>query len=214
MKTKQIILVGLCATLAGLNPPSAAAQTAGSQLAGETKTTAHLTLARSDATSSNKPVELSWGLDEIVKLSKAKVNESVILAFIENSETAYNPTAQDIIQLRELEVSSQVITALMRRGEGLRETAREAQKQIQAEQAAAVAAAPTPANTQSANAVPVSTVTYIGYPRYYTYPSYNYGYCYPGSYSYPGYYAYSYYPRFSLGVHLGGGYYGGGRHCR
>jgi hypothetical protein len=176
-----------------------------------------LTLARNGATTSNQPAKLSWGLDEIAKLSKAKVDESVILAFIENSETAYNPTSQDIIQLRELGVSSQIITALMRHGEGLRQTARESQKQVQTEQAAAVAAAPAPATTQPTTvynppatyAAPVSTVTYIGYPRYDTYPNYNYGYCYPGSYYYPRYYGYGYYPRFSLGVHFGGGHYGG-----
>lgn len=212
----------MCGTLAGINSFSVSGQTANTQPAGKTETTAPLTLAQSDAPTSDKPVKLSWGLDEIVKLSKAKVDESVILAFIENSETAYNPTAQDIIQLRELEVSSQVITAVMRHGEGLRQTARETQKQVQAEQAAAVTAANTQATTAynppAAWAEPVSTVTYIGYPRYYTYPSYNYGYCYPESYYYPRYYAYSSYPRFSLGVHFGGGYYRGsygwGRHCR
>lgn len=221
MKTTHFFLVAVCGTLAGLNPFSVAAQTANPPPKGETETILPLTLAKTDATEANKPVQLSWGLDDIAKLSTAKVDESVILAFVENSETAYNPTAQDIVQLRELGVSAQVITALMRHGEGLRQTARESQKQVQAEHATVTATANTQPATvyhvPAASEAPVSTVTYIGYPRYYSYPDYNYGYGYPNSYYYPRYYAYGY-PRFSLGVHFGGGYYrgyyGGGRHCR
>ncbi len=180
--------------------------------------------AKTDVPAPDKPAKLSWGLDEIVKLSKAKVEGPVILAFIENSETAYNPTAQDIIQLRESGVSSEVVTALMRHGENLRQTARAAQKQVQAEQTATVAAAPVAATTvyemPPTYTAPVSTVTVIGYPRHhsYAYPAYNPGYCYPGSYYYPRYYSYGYYPRFSVGLSFGGGYYRGhhgwGRHCR
>lgn len=220
MKTTRLLLVALCGILAGLNPLSARAQTANTRPTAETESTAPVTMAKTNRNAADKPDKLSWGLDEIVKLSKAKVDESVILAFIENSETSYKPTAQDIIQLREQGVSSPVITALMRHGEGLRQTARESQKQVQAEQAMAVAAAPSPATTvyqaSATYADPVSTVTVIGYPRYYSYPSYRYGY-YEPSYYYPRY-SYGYYPRFSLGVSFGHAYHdryhGGGRHCR
>ena len=209
MKTMRCSLFTLCGTLAVLNPISVRAQTANPQPAGETKTACRFTLAAVEATKADKPVKLSWGLDEIVKLSQARLDESVILAFIEHSQTAYNPTAQDIVQLRELGVSSQIITALMRHGGALRQTARESQEQVQAERAAAVAAATTPpaCQTTAVSRAPVSTVTYIGYPRYYSYPANSYGWYAPGYY-YPRSFAYGCYPGFSFGVRFGGGYHG------
>lgn len=211
MKTICVLTVGLCVAWAQSNPLLAA---------GASKAT---------ETHNSGQAKLSWGLDDIVKLSKAGVDETVILTYIKNSGVGYNPTAQDLIQLRELGVSSLVTAALMQRGGEVRQAATvEAQKQAQAAAPAAANAQPAPVYAAPATYVaPASTVTYIGYPRY----SYTYGgYCPPTYYSapyYPRYYGYygGYYPRVSFGVNFGhvrfsgfhggsGHYRGGFRHCR
>ncbi|TAL07284.1 MAG: hypothetical protein EPO07_00485 [Verrucomicrobia bacterium] len=140
--------------------------------------------------------QLSYGLDEIAKLNKAGTDQSVIVAYVENSPTAYRATADDIIQLREAGVSSAVLTAIMRHGSELR--ARAAQSQTAtatvAAQPAVVAA---PAFTYVAPEVyspPTVSVVYVG-----SYPSYgcSYGwYGYSGCYGYPRYSS-CYYPRFN-----------------
>lgn len=224
MKTIRILFIGLCGALAGSSPLFFAGQTANGQpaAANSPKTAAADNTSPANAKTGNvaatKAPKLSWGLDDVVKLSRAGVDESVILTYIQNSGVAYNPNAQDIIQLRELGVSSQITTVLMQRGGEVRQAATvEAQQQFQAAvPAAAPALAPTVAQPATvyaapAYAAPVSTVTYIGYPR----PSYTYGY--GGGYS-PGYYSYPYYPqysgyygypRISFGVNFGGIRFGG-----
>jgi len=196
MKAIRILVIGLCGTLAGSSPLVFAGQTANDQAAGANNTSSANTKAGNVA--APKAARLSWGLDDIVKLSKAGVDESVILTYVNNSGVAYNPTAQDVIQLRELGVSPQITAALMQRGGEVRQAAAvEAQKQAQATAPAAAPAQPAPVYTPPATYVaPASTVTYIGYPSY---PSYNYSY---GGYYGPNYYSYPYYPRSY-------GYYGG-----
>jgi hypothetical protein len=173
-----------------------------------------------------KAARFSPGLEDIVKLAKAKVDESVILTFIQNSPVAYNPTAQEIIELRELGISSQVISALIRRGDEVRQRAAETAKQSQA------AASPPATQNQSSASVPSSvqpTVVYpvisptviSTYPRYYYAPPYRHyypSYYYPSYYScYPrGYYG-GFYPSISFGLHFGGAHFRGHhgfRHCR
>jgi hypothetical protein len=168
-----------------------------------------------------RPARLSAGLDDIVKLAKAKVEESVILAFVQNSPVAYNPNAQEIIKLRELGISSEVITALIRRGDEVRQRIADRAEQTRP-------ANPPPAtNDQPSASVPSPvqpTVVYYSaasptvvytYPNYTYVPSYRYypGYsCYPGGLYYGGYY-----PRLSFGVHFGGAYFRGHhgfRHCK
>jgi len=167
--------------------------------------------------SANNAPKLSWGLDDIAKLSKAGVDESVILAYINNANVGYNPTAQDVIQLRELGVSAQITAALMQRGGEVRQAATvEAQRQGQAATPvmAPRAAQPTAEYAAPTYAAPVSTVTYIGYTGY----TYGYAGCYsPSYYSYP-YYSrsygcyggyYGFYPGISFGVNLGSAHSGG-----
>ncbi|HEU0040161.1 MAG TPA: hypothetical protein VFR76_12900 [Verrucomicrobiae bacterium] len=169
--------------------------------------------AKAENVAATKAPRLSWGLDDVVKLSKAGVDESVIQSYIQNSGVGYNPTAQDIIQLRELGVSPQIAAALMQRGSEVRQTATvEAQKQAQAAAPAAAPAQAAPVYTEPATYVaPASTVAYIGYPSY----AYSYG----GYYG-PSYYSYPYYPRYygyyggfypgvSVGFRFGSGYSGG-----
>jgi len=175
--------------------------------------------------------QLSPALEEIVKLSKAGVAESVTLAYIQTSPTAYALDAQDILRLRELGVSSPVVTAMMQHGDELRRSAAAASHQTQSTAVAratpSAVPAPAPVSYAPSPSYPANSVsvTYIGYPRSDCYPGYvGYGY---GGWS-PSYYSYA--PRFgygafgprvgfglSYGVVYAGytrGYYGGYGRCR
>ncbi len=174
-------------------------------------------------------LKIASPVEEIAELSKSGVGDEVVLTYIQNSERSYNLNAQDIIHLRDQGVSTEVTTALIRRGAEVRQAAEESNRQQQQQQqadTATVATAPTyqtpPATTVVVPApvtyyvpAPRSTVSvhYFGTPRY-SYPSaYHSGYRYYGS-------GYSYAPRVSFGVGFGGGYrhYGGyrssARYCR
>jgi hypothetical protein len=227
MKTNRVSILAL-----GLAVAASYLCTLPARAADETRTVS-ATLERAA-----RAPQLAPALEEVVKLTKAGVPESVTLAYVQSSPTPYSLDAQDILHLKERGVSSQVLTAMMQRSDELRRAAAEASKQSQTAAAAvAPAQSPAPTATVSAPAVPTDvttssfpassvSVTYIGYPRYDYYPSYyGYGsYCYPTYYSYaPRYYGYGYCgPRVSFGVgyagawHGGyrGGYYGGYGRCR
>jgi hypothetical protein len=188
MKTR-ISTVALCAVLAGFSPFLFAALAANDQ-----NSTAAIT--NTDA----QPVQLSPGLDDVVKLTKGGVSESVIITYVQSSGVMYRPTAEDLIQLREAGVSGQVTTALLQRGGELHQSALKSQQQAQAaartaaqtrsaqpaQPATTYAAAPTYLTPPPASA---STVTYIGAPKHLTYPVNSY-------YSYGGYCRPRYYPRY------------------
>ena len=163
--------------------------------------------AITSAASSNSPetgvatasqsTPLSIGLDDVVKLSKSGVNESVVLAFVENSPVAYHPSADDILKLRDAGVSSKVISAIIQRGGELRRQLMQAAI-ARARQAAAEVPPPVqqPAATTYAvptYAAPASSALYLNdYPLsypYYNYWWYNYNWSYPAFY-----YPYTYYP--------------------
>ena len=175
---------------------------------------------------------LSAGLPEIVKMHKAGVDASVLLAYVQNSPVSYHPSAKEIIYLRDEGVSSEIISAMLRRGGELRDRATPAPL--------APAAPPTPASPlppQAAAPAPVvvyanqpdliyTTPSYVSYPAYsYAWPAYyNYSYCRPyynNSYCQPSYYRAGYYPSvyagyrsgcypgFGVSIGFGGGnYYG------
>ncbi|MEW6303365.1 MAG: DUF6600 domain-containing protein [Verrucomicrobiota bacterium] len=67
-----------------------------------------------------KPVEalpnLSPGLAEVIKLAQARVGDQVLLAFIQKSEFAFNPTVEEILYLHDIGVSQVVITDIVMRG--------------------------------------------------------------------------------------------------
>jgi hypothetical protein len=242
MKTQAFGRVALCGWLA------AAASAPVSGLAAEPATTPAITnqpvpvTAKSNLVVSGprdrRPVRLSVGLDDVVKLVKAGVDESVVLAFIQSSPVAYHPSAQEIIRLRELGISSPVITAMLQRGEEIRVRAAEARREMELRNAPTPQPAPPVADPPNGTSAPAPsappTVVYAA--SSYTYPpvvSYAYGPSYyPRSYSYyprAGYYG-SHFPRasFSVGFHGGhggirfgglhGGVHFGGRggfrHCR
>jgi len=83
----------------------------------------------------------SPALAEIIKLIQSGVDESVVLAFIDNTTTPFDPSADDILYLNDLGVSSKVITALLRQSKILRKQMSEAD-----DGAPPVVIAPTPAD--------------------------------------------------------------------
>ncbi len=84
---------------------------------------------------------LSPGLDEVVKLHDAGVDDSVIRSYVQNSNHAYSLSADDIIHLRQLGISAGVVTDMMQRGSELRQTRDAASAQQQAHDSAQLAAA-------------------------------------------------------------------------
>jgi hypothetical protein len=62
----------------------------------------------------------SPGIADLIALLDAKVDEGVILAFIQNSSTAYNPEATELIALRDHGTSTEILTALLHHGAELR----------------------------------------------------------------------------------------------
>ena len=58
------------------------------------------------------PANLSPGLAEIIKLAQSHVDQGVILAYIKNSGQLYSPSAEEILYLKDLGLSQDVIAAL------------------------------------------------------------------------------------------------------
>jgi hypothetical protein len=159
-------------------------------------------------------VQLSAGVWEILRLTRAKIADDVTVSFIQNGSRRYNLSASEIIYLRKEGVSDRVLVAM------LNQPARPAPTSPIAPQAAAPAYVPSASApeyvqgyTQPApvyESAPASTVYVFPESSRYYYSSYPYYY----GYSYP-YYGYSYpyyrncYPSWSVGVSFGSGYYGG-----
>ncbi len=166
-------------------------------------------------------VQLSPAVQDVLKLSRAKISEEVTLSFIRNSGARYSLTAAEIVYLRNEGGSDRVIAAMLNQpsGQGT-STPTSTPTATPATQPAAPAASPSPAVNAAVAPVfhPVATVyqTPVYAPAQTVYvvsdpvPSYSY---YP-AYPYCGWV----YPAFSIGIggrwgHGHGGYYhGGGRH--
>jgi hypothetical protein len=137
--------------------------------------------------------QLSPGVGDIIRMAQAKVSDSVVLAYINNSGTVYNLDANQIIYLRDLGVSEAVISTMLNQRQ--KYTTPPANPTPQSE-----SPAPAPATdysqpqTSYAEATPASTVYVIPYNNGYTYYG---GYSYYPYYYYPAYYhpyCYSRYP--------------------
>jgi hypothetical protein len=63
------------------------------------------------------PPKLSPGVDEIVQLAQAGVGDGVLLAYVENSPTAYQLDVEEILYLHDLGISAEVIGAMARHGQ-------------------------------------------------------------------------------------------------
>jgi hypothetical protein len=163
----------------------------------------------------------SPGVAEVVKLVDAKVDPTVIQIYVQNSPTAYNPSATEIIALRDRGVGPELLTAMLQHGAEVRA------RSMRAAQAVPSAVAP-PTYPSAANPyAPVPGYDYSAQPAYsdysYSYPASSYAY---PSYGYGGY-GYGcgwpyYWPSlsFGFGCYSRGGYcgyrypYGGGGYGR
>jgi hypothetical protein len=159
----------------------------------------------------------SPGVADIVKLVDAKVDAEVIKTYVRNSPTAYNPSATEIIALKDRGVGPEILTAMLQRGAEARA------QSMRAAQAASGTVAP---QTYPGAANPYAPAPAYDYTTQPVYP--NYAYSYPAdSYAYPGYsygnydYGYSWplfwpsfyfggYPYHGYGGRGYGHYYGGG----
>jgi uncharacterized membrane protein YgcG len=145
--------------------------------------------------------QLSYGVPQVLQLSQAKVSDSTIIAYIQNSGNSYGLDANQIIYLRQQGVSDAVINTMLTQPKNA---------------AANVQAAPPPAD-QPSTAVVQPTVTYVQSApasSVYVVPD-TQTYYYDSAYYQPYYYPYYGYPAVSLSFGFGGGwggYYGGGYH--
>jgi hypothetical protein len=152
-----------------------------------------------------QPVKLPYGVEDVLKMSRAQVSDDVIATYIQNTGTIYSLGPNDIVYLKDQGVSDRIINTMLDQ----RRIANEVAAQVQQQQAAAQAPTPaaenngpvtTPAYTDTQSAAPTvtqpaaSTLYVIPYPTpaypYYSRPYYSYPYPYYSSYSY--YYPYSY----------------------
>lgn len=184
MKTRIIPLLAICGAVASPGLMARAVEAQPSQpSANPTVTTVPATAAP----------EFSGRINDVVSLTKSGVDESVVLSFIKASPGPFEPSADEIIKLRDEGISSQVITAMLQRGGELRDqaAAAAASSAQAAAQAPVITEGAPPSGSESAP-VPTetppatysddtgSTVTYIGggypYPYYYPYYPYYSGY--------------------------------------
>src|SRR5437764_9717359 len=66
------------------------------------------------------PTDLSPAAAEVVKLGESGVGEDVMLAYIQNSQAAFNLSANHLLYLRDLGLSPQMITAMLNRDASFR----------------------------------------------------------------------------------------------
>ncbi len=177
--------------------------------------------ATTAATATAKSTHLSFAANEVLKLSRAKVGDETIVAYVKQASSAYELNAEDIVYLRGEGVTDRVVSAML--------TARPEVAAAPAPAAPALAAsvgtAPTPGQTAyPGGAAPAATttttivqpaVTYVQpsptvvytspvVTEYYGGPYY-YGYGYPYS-------GYGWRPGISVNLGFGGRFHGGGVH--
>ena len=73
-------------------------------------------VAAQDSTASaaqTAPVQLSYGVSQIIQLSKANVSEGTIVNYIQNSGSSYGLDANQIVYLKQQGVSDTVINTML-----------------------------------------------------------------------------------------------------
>lgn len=182
------------------------------------------TTSASVASSAGAPVKLPYGVEDVLKLSRAQIGENIILNYVQSSGTIYNLAPKDIVYLHDQGVSDKVINAMLDQRKRVEMAAQATSPGGPAAgYAPTVGAAPTvpdastvpaaPSVEQSATYAeapltpPASSVYVIPYPAAgYAYGSYYYPYSYYG----PSYYGW-YGPSVVVGLGFGGhrGFFGG-----
>jgi hypothetical protein len=108
-----------------------------------------------------RTAKYSTGVDEILKMVQAGVSTEVIKTYIEDSPTAYNLTAADIIVLKAHAVPDELTTAMMKRGAALR---------MQIRQSLASNATPPPTAGSNRRYYRLDPESYDYFQYYYLYP--------------------------------------------
>jgi len=160
--------------------------------------------------SDTRPVQLSPGVPDILKLGRAHVGDEAITAFISNSGRTYHVSVSEILYLREQGVSDQVVTAMLNSRQNAASTAAQPAPQSAATGPTAdwVNSSPQPAPAAPQPAAQFEPTYVEAAPIYtqpspvYVYPAPSYGYYDPWPY-------YWGYPSLSIGFGFGGGHYGG-----
>ena len=150
-----------------------------------------------------EPVKLPYGVEDVLKMSRAQVSDDVIATYIQNTGTIYSLGPNDIVYLKDRGVSDRIINTMLDQRRIANEVAAQAQQQQAAAQAPAAAAdnnspvttpaysdqqSAAPAVTQPASSLyvipnPTPPYPYYGGPYYsysYSYPYYPYPYSYAG----------------------------------
>jgi len=171
--------------------------------------------------------QLSYGVPQVLQLVQAKVSDGVIVSFIQNSGTIYSLKAGEIVYLKQLGVSDNVLNAMLNQrsrvagstdSAAMTASAPPASAPAASDQTYAAAAPAAPAVTYVQQAAQPSTVYVIPntqtyyYSSPYVYPYYGGYYGWPAvslSFGWGGYYGSGYHGGYYGGWH-GGGYRGGG----
>src|SRR5579862_1792720 len=114
MKIRVIPLLAVCSALATFNSFGAAETTT---------TTQTTTQPAANALPPEAAPAFSGRIPDVVTLAKSGVDESVVLAFIRNSPGPFQPSADEVIRLRDAGLSSGEISAMLERGAELRDQA-------------------------------------------------------------------------------------------
>ena len=157
------------------------------------------------------PIQLSYGVSQIIELSKANVSEDTIVSFIQNSGSSYGLDASQIVYLKQQGVSDGVIGTMLNQHPQVVPAAPQQNYTVATVPAATLVAQPVVTCVQPAPVcVPVSTVYVIPDTQAYRHNSGYYN-------SYCGHYQgcspYTYYntgyPAVSLSVGFRSGNWGG-----
>jgi hypothetical protein len=169
-------------------------------------------------------VKLPYGVEDVLKLSRAQIGEEIILNYIQNSGTIYNLAPKDIVYLRDQGVSDKVINTMLDQRKRAEFAVQSAPASQAVPNAQSVPNAPGVADAASAPGAPYAdqSATYAEAPltppasSAYVIPYSGAGYYYNYSpYYYPYYYGPAYYgwygPTIGFGFRFGGhgGFHGG-----
>jgi hypothetical protein len=170
-----------------------------------------------------KSTHLSYGANEVLKLSRAKVGDETIVAYIKQASSSYDLNAEDIVYLRGEGVTDRVVSAMLT----VKPDVAAAPAPVPAAAtpptpASAVAQAPAPGQTSypgGATQAATTTTTVVQPAVTYVQPSPTVVYTSPVVTEYyggPYYYGYPYYygwrPGISVSLGFGGRFHGGGWH--
>ena len=160
--------------------------------------------------SETRPVQLSSGVPDILKLGRAHLSDEAISAFISNSGRTYHLSVSEILYLREQGVSDQVVTAMLNSRQNTAATVAQVAPQPAPTGPTAdwvnSSPQPAPAPTQYA---PQPAPSYVAAAPVYAQPSQVYVYPAPSYGFYDSWPYYWGYPSISFGFGFGGGHYGG-----